>query len=179
MWSCTIRFDYTKSYQSVYKYLIGHNVQASRAHVMEQPWAMHSSIVFFLQITSNAMVCSCASAGCPRIRYDIVNNIRLSWFLILEIGLLRIKSPHQHKDMIISLLVRKELDQEFLIPISFLCHYGLASGLRHGCAAWVHGHNAHARDHFFSAWLFQLSMSCWIVFHLCCASNDIKLKFDE
>ena len=95
----------------------------------------HAQQHSFLQITSNAMVCSCASAGCPRIRYDIVNNIRLSWFLILEIGLLRVKSPHQHKDRIISLLVRKELDQEFLIPISFLCPYGLAARLRHGRAA--------------------------------------------
>jgi len=55
--------------------------------------------------------------------------------LILEIGLLRVKSPYRHKDRIISVLVKKELDQEFLIPISFLCHCSVAIGLRHGRAA--------------------------------------------
>ena len=66
----------------MYNQLIGYHVQATRAHEMEQPWAMHSSIVICKLLAMpwsvHALLVFMVALGLDMI---FINKIRLSWFL--------------------------------------------------------------------------------------------------
>jgi len=67
----------------MYNQLIGYHVQATRAHEMEQPWAMHSSIVICKLLavpwSVHVLLLFMVALGLDMILF--INKIRLSWFL--------------------------------------------------------------------------------------------------